>query len=68
MPRPLHRDDGMHATHEVARQLGVGYRRLHRLVQAGHITPTVPPTGSGSSTRWTDDDVAEARRIIARID
>lgn len=60
--------DGCRSTKQVADELDVTVIRLHRLVKAGHITPAGTAEGSGSRIRWSDQDLAEARRIIARID
>lgn len=71
MIRPASRpapDDGLRSTAEVAAALDVTTRRLHLLITAGHLTPQIAPTGPGSRIRWSDQDLAEARRIIARID
>lgn len=71
MIRPASRPapaDGLRSTAEVAAALDITEMRLLRLVKAGTITPAVPPAGPGSRVRWSDPDVAEVARIVARID
>jgi predicted site-specific integrase-resolvase len=55
------------STASAARKIGVGFRTLNRWLDLGKIRPSVAvPMGGGRTLwRWTDADIAKARKVKA---
>jgi excisionase family DNA binding protein len=53
-----------YTTPEVARELGVSVRTLYRWLDRGLIPEPRRAKGDGSSRRWTQADIAQAKRIL----
>jgi predicted site-specific integrase-resolvase len=55
------------STASAARKIGVGMRTLNRWLALGKIKPsvTVPMGGGRTLWRWTDADIAKARKVKA---
>jgi len=50
---------------DAAKQLGIGHRRLMRLVEAGIVRPQIV---NSNDTRWSEHHLCEARAAIALRD
>jgi predicted site-specific integrase-resolvase len=55
------------STAQAARKIGVGFRTLNRWLDLGKIRPSIAvPMGGGRTLwRWTDADIAKARKVKA---
>lgn len=62
MPR---HDDGTLTTAEVAELVRVSYRQLDHWVGSGQLVISDRAPGSGSTRRWSPDEVAQARVFAA---
>jgi hypothetical protein len=61
-------DDRIYLSGDVVEHIGgdLTYATLHRWIRNGAVTPTRPPTGSGSNAGWSHDDL-RAVEAIARV-
>jgi predicted site-specific integrase-resolvase len=55
------------STESAARKIGVGFRTLNRWLALGKIKPSiaVPFDGGRTLWRWTEADIAKARKVKA---
>jgi hypothetical protein len=56
-----------YSTQQAAKKIGVGFRTLNRWLALELVQPSMPiPIGGGRTLwRWTDADIAEARKVKA---
>lgn len=56
-----------YSTAQAAKKIGVGFRTLNRWLALELVRPSMPiPIGGGRTLwRWTDADIAEARKVKA---
>jgi hypothetical protein len=56
-----------YSSYEVAQEVGITYRQLDHWVRVGSIDiERVRRVGSGCPRRWTEEEVARLRTIVAR--
>ncbi|MGD0909726.1 MAG: hypothetical protein ABSA96_19255 [Candidatus Acidiferrales bacterium] len=56
-----------YSTAQAAKKIGVGFRTLNRWLALELVRPSMPiPIGGGRTLwRWTDADIAQARKVKA---
>jgi hypothetical protein len=56
------------STADVARVIGVTYRRLYYWVRRGYLDVSDPTPGSGHPLVWTTDEIARAQAFARIVD
>lgn len=57
---------GTYSSDEVCQQAEITYKQLDYMIRTGYLTPSVPAAGSGSSRRYSEEDL-ETVMLTAKL-